>query len=108
MGAGNDHRAGTGGDLPAVVLVGAAVEAGAAGQIVEAGAGRPDADYAPGTGGADHRRRAARAVSSAVAQDHLGAGAARGLMNKTSRVLNQIRDYESRNVTFIEPDGSWP
>jgi 4-aminobutyrate aminotransferase-like enzyme len=29
-------------------------------------------------------------------------------VNETKRVLNQLRDYESRNVTFIEPDGSWP
>src|SRR5256885_4689999 len=27
----------------------------------------------------------------------------------TSReVLSLLRDYESRNITFIEPDGSWP
>ena len=29
-------------------------------------------------------------------------------MNKTSQVLQLLRDYESRNVTFVEPDGSWP
>lgn len=29
-------------------------------------------------------------------------------MNKTKPVINQLRDYESRNITFIEPDGSWP
>ncbi len=29
-------------------------------------------------------------------------------MNTTRQVLNLLRDYESRNVTFIEPDGSWP
>ncbi len=29
-------------------------------------------------------------------------------MSKTQKVLNQLRDYESRNVTFIERDGSWP
>ena len=29
-------------------------------------------------------------------------------MNKTKKVLNELREYESRNVTFIEPDGSWP
>lgn len=27
---------------------------------------------------------------------------------QSSRVLNLLRTYESRNVTFIEPDGSWP
>src|SRR5947209_11053285 len=27
---------------------------------------------------------------------------------KTRRVLELLRLYESRNVTFIEPDGSWP
>ncbi len=29
-------------------------------------------------------------------------------MSKTKQIINQLRDYESRNVTFIEPDGSWP
>ncbi|MDB6067398.1 MAG: 4-aminobutyrate aminotransferase/4-aminobutyrate aminotransferase/(S)-3-amino-2-methylpropionate [Pedosphaera sp.] len=29
-------------------------------------------------------------------------------MNKTKQILNQLRDYESRNVTFVEADGSWP
>jgi 4-aminobutyrate aminotransferase-like enzyme len=29
-------------------------------------------------------------------------------MRKTAQVLKLLRDYESRNVTFIEPDGSWP
>jgi len=28
--------------------------------------------------------------------------------NKTSETLTLLRAYESRNVTFIEPDGSWP
>src|SRR5688572_31488808 len=28
--------------------------------------------------------------------------------NKTRQTLDLLRDYESRNVTFIEPDGSWP
>lgn len=27
---------------------------------------------------------------------------------KTAQVLRSLRDYESRNVTFIEEDGSWP
>jgi 4-aminobutyrate aminotransferase-like enzyme len=27
---------------------------------------------------------------------------------KTSQVLDLLRAYESRNITFIEPDGSWP
>src|SRR5207244_1721714 len=26
----------------------------------------------------------------------------------SSRVLKLLRAYESRNITFIEPDGSWP
>ena len=26
----------------------------------------------------------------------------------TKTILQQLRDFESRNVTFIEPDGSWP
>jgi len=26
----------------------------------------------------------------------------------TVRTLDLLRAYESRNVTFIEPDGSWP
>ncbi len=29
-------------------------------------------------------------------------------MNKTQNILRKLRDYESRNVTFVEPDGSWP
>jgi 4-aminobutyrate aminotransferase-like enzyme len=29
-------------------------------------------------------------------------------MNETQQVLQLLRDYESRNVTFGEPDGSWP
>jgi 4-aminobutyrate aminotransferase-like enzyme len=29
-------------------------------------------------------------------------------VNRAKPILNQLRDYESRNVTFIEPDGSWP
>jgi 4-aminobutyrate aminotransferase/(S)-3-amino-2-methylpropionate transaminase len=29
-------------------------------------------------------------------------------VNQTKHVLDQLRDYESRNVTFIDPDGSWP
>jgi 4-aminobutyrate aminotransferase-like enzyme len=27
---------------------------------------------------------------------------------ETKTILQQLRDFESRNVTFIEPDGSWP
>jgi 4-aminobutyrate aminotransferase-like enzyme len=29
-------------------------------------------------------------------------------VKRTKQVLDQLRDYESRNVTFMEPDGSWP
>lgn len=29
-------------------------------------------------------------------------------MNKTKQVISQLREYESRNVTFVEADGSWP
>ena len=29
-------------------------------------------------------------------------------MNETKKILDQLRDYESRNVTFMEADGSWP
>jgi 4-aminobutyrate aminotransferase-like enzyme len=29
-------------------------------------------------------------------------------MSKTHKILKQLRDYESRNILFIEPDGSWP
>jgi 4-aminobutyrate aminotransferase-like enzyme len=29
-------------------------------------------------------------------------------MSDTKHVLNLLRDYESRNTTFIETDGSWP
>src|SRR5947209_17584586 len=27
---------------------------------------------------------------------------------RSSQVLELLREYESRNITFIEPDGSWP
>jgi 4-aminobutyrate aminotransferase-like enzyme len=29
-------------------------------------------------------------------------------MNRTSQVLQRLRRYESRNVTFLDPDGTWP
>ncbi len=29
-------------------------------------------------------------------------------MSKTSQTIRLLRDYESRNVLFTEPDGSWP
>ncbi len=29
-------------------------------------------------------------------------------MNRTAEVLGLLRAHESRNVTFLEPDGSWP
>jgi 4-aminobutyrate aminotransferase-like enzyme len=29
-------------------------------------------------------------------------------MEQTKKILEQLREYESRNVTFMEPDGSWP
>jgi len=29
-------------------------------------------------------------------------------VSKTSQVLDLLRDYESRNITFTEADGSWP
>jgi len=32
----------------------------------------------------------------------------RKLATKTRNVFQQLRDFESRNVTFITPDGSWP
>ena len=55
-------------DLPAAVLVGASARAGATGQVAEEGAGRPDADFPPGIGRADHRRRVAGAVPGPVAK----------------------------------------
>ncbi len=30
------------------------------------------------------------------------------MRTKTKKTLELLRDYESRNVTFVEPDGSWP
>lgn len=30
------------------------------------------------------------------------------MKRKSKQVLKVLRDYESQNVTFIEPDGSWP
>ena len=29
-------------------------------------------------------------------------------MSKTRQILDMLRDYESRNIVFVEPDGSWP
>ncbi len=29
-------------------------------------------------------------------------------MSKTQNILKQLRDYESRNITFMEDDGLWP
>ena len=29
-------------------------------------------------------------------------------MSETRKILKQLRDYESRNILFQEPDGSWP
>lgn len=29
-------------------------------------------------------------------------------MAETKKILQLLRDFESRNVTFLEPDGSWP
>ena len=29
-------------------------------------------------------------------------------MGATKNILHQLRDYESRNITFMEGDGSWP
>jgi 4-aminobutyrate aminotransferase-like enzyme len=29
-------------------------------------------------------------------------------LTKTQKILQQLREYESRNVTFMEADGSWP
>ena len=29
-------------------------------------------------------------------------------MTKTTRILEQLRCYESRNVTFLDPAGDWP
>ncbi len=32
----------------------------------------------------------------------------RKFVAKTKTILRRLRDFESRNVTFVEPDGSWP
>ena len=29
-------------------------------------------------------------------------------MTITQKILRQLRDFESRNITFLDPDGSWP
>ncbi len=29
-------------------------------------------------------------------------------MTITHKILRQLRDFESRNITFLDPDGSWP
>src|SRR4051812_33393843 len=30
------------------------------------------------------------------------------MASETQKILQQLRDFESRNITFIDPDGSWP
>ena len=30
------------------------------------------------------------------------------MKNKANKTIDQLRRFESRNITFIEPDGSWP
>jgi len=29
-------------------------------------------------------------------------------VKRSRQILNQLRDYESQNVTFVDPDGTWP
>ena len=29
-------------------------------------------------------------------------------MTITQKILRQLRGFESRNITFLDPDGSWP
>ena len=48
-------------------------------QVAEKSSAGPDADFAAGTGGENHRRRAAGAVPGPAAQNHLAAGTARSL-----------------------------
>ena len=66
-------------DLSVAVLVGASARARTAGQVTEAGAAGPDADFPTGIGREDHGRCAAGAVPNPVAQGDLGAGATRSL-----------------------------
>src|ERR1017187_5422220 len=75
---------------------------------MEKGSRRPDAGFAARIGGKNHRRRAAGAVSSSAAQNHLAAGTTGSLVSKNHQILDLLRDYESRNIVFMEPDGSWP
>ena len=66
-------------DLPAAVFVGSSARAGAAKSGAEKNSAGPDAGFAAGAGGENHRRRAAGAVSNPAAQNHLAAGTTRSL-----------------------------
>src|SRR5690242_4126430 len=107
MDEGEDYGAQAGANLSVAGVVGASTLVRTTGQILEKSSPRPDADFASGTGGKNHCGCPAGAIPSANAQSHLGTGAARGLMT-TRQTLSLLREYESRNVTFIERDGSWP
>ena len=72
-----EHKLGFG--LPAAVFVGASARAGAAKSVTEKSSRRSHADFAPRAGGKNHRRRVAGAVPNPAAQNHLAAGATRGL-----------------------------
>src|SRR5437867_3473634 len=79
MGETNDHRARAAKSLSAVVFLGAPAGAGATRQIVEKSAGGSNTDFTTGTGGENHRGRAAGPLPGADAQNHLVAGAERGV-----------------------------
>src|ERR1700733_6797604 len=109
MGQTPNRRAQIGFNLSIAVFLGASARAGAAEQIAEKSSRRTDASFAPRSRGKNNRRRVAGAFSNPATQNHLAAGTARRLIvMKTKQVLDLLRTYESRNVLFIEPDGSWP
>src|SRR6185369_13089539 len=103
-----NRQAQAGFHLSAVDFMGPPACARTAGQVIEKSSAGPDGNFATATRRKNNYRRFASAVSSSNAQDYLGAGATRSLVSKTENILAQLRAYESRNVTFIERDGSWP
>src|SRR5689334_11133767 len=86
--------------------MGFAIAGASARGFVESRSSGTDSDRAEGIGRANCGGCVAGAISIADAQIYLAAGrAGRVTMDKTLELLAR---YESRNVTFMEADRSWP
>src|SRR5262245_56811576 len=94
------------------LLVGQPARAQPAGPVAQESPRRPDAAFAPRTRRANCRGCAARAFPGADAQGHLGAGSEGGVSSlkrmSSRQTLALLHQFESRNVTHIESNGSWP